>query len=284
MESLPRSTNPGAVHLSENQATTRQSPVSSVTQSAAGSSVSLPDSEGLKAVPAMTGLSRPMPSNAAASEKSLWTILKEIVTFIFQPVAVIAALVFGAWAIKSYDVQVTANNLATQSLRYSATSNQYAVQALQDTNASNQNANQLAVLSGQLSLLAYCKLYGNSTNNQAICNAVVAAVPLANLASALSITPPDPSPTLPSSGDLSPSATASVPMSSSLPITSLTPSAGISMGAIFGIVAITGAITVALILGFVAYYTRVKRTTARLSLASARVADGGMSTWTSHEA
>ena len=112
------------------------------------------------------GLSSPKPSNAAAPEKSLWTMLKEVVTSIFQVVAVIAALVFGAWAIKSYDVQVTANDLATQSLRYSATSNQYAVQALQDTDASNQNANQLALLSGQLSLLAYCEAYGVSASTR----------------------------------------------------------------------------------------------------------------------
>ncbi|MCJ1390907.1 hypothetical protein MMC18_003768 [Xylographa bjoerkii] len=139
---------------------TRQGPLPAITQSEASSPGSSSNFEKTKAVPAASTLSSLSPSNAAVADSSLWTILKDVATFIFQIVAVIAALVFGAWAIKSYDVQLTANDLANQSLQYSAASNQYAVQALQGTNSSNQNANQLAILSGQLSLLAYCEEYG----------------------------------------------------------------------------------------------------------------------------
>ncbi|MCJ1435589.1 hypothetical protein MMC27_004963 [Xylographa pallens] len=295
MQTLPQSSNPGSVHVSENEATPGESHVASIRENAAMSPESSPNTEKIKAVPVRPGLTSPKPNNATAPEKSLWTILKDVVTFMFQFVAVIAALVFGAWAIKSYDVQLTANDLASQSLQYAATSNQYAVQAQQDTDSSNENANQLALLSAQLSLLTYCEAYGDSTNNQAICDAVAAAVPLANLASALSIPLPLPSPTLPSSGNPSAIPTASEPLFSSQPTTSSppissptsTPVAGgdassppstdLSIGAIIGIVTGAVAITVALITAGIGYRTRRTRRFTRSSFASAHAADGDMS-------
>ena len=160
MEILPQSTNIGSIYVSEHQAYTRRKPLPPIKDHETVSPGSVPHFEDANAMSAASAQSSPKPSNAAAAEASLWTILKDVATFIFQIVAVIAALVFGAWAIKSYNVQLTANDLANQSLQYSATGNQYAIQALQDSESSNQNASQLAVLSGQLSLLAYCDQSG----------------------------------------------------------------------------------------------------------------------------
>ncbi|MCJ1280699.1 hypothetical protein MMC26_000016 [Xylographa opegraphella] len=230
----------------------------------------------------MMAMHAPTPSNVVASENSVWTLLKEVVTFVFQLVAVIAALVFGAWAIKSYDIQLTANDLASQSLQSSATG--------------NQDANQLAILSGQLSLLAYCEAYGNTTNNQATCEAIAAALPLVSLASALSISIPSPSPTVPSSAAPSASLTASAPVLSSLPTTSgsslasststplpggstsssSAPSTSLSIGAIVGIVAGTVLVVVTLITACLFLYRRPRRNTARAPLGFPHAADGGL--------
>ncbi|MCJ1293091.1 hypothetical protein MMC34_004644 [Xylographa carneopallida] len=231
----------------------------------------------------MTGLPTPKLNSTATPERSLWTILREVVTFTCQFVAVIAACVFGAWAIKSYDVQLRANDLASQSLQYSVTGNQYVMQALQTADASNRNSNQLAMLSGQLSLLAYCQAYGNSTNNQPICDAIAAALPPTNLASALSIPLPSPKPTLPSSGIPLATATASGPIisnalttsssssisSTAAPFTgssaSSASSGSLSLGAIIGNVAASAGVAVALIAACIQQWIQEERMVLRSS-------------------
>ncbi|MCJ1402523.1 hypothetical protein MMC11_005743 [Xylographa trunciseda] len=252
MEVLAQSTSPGSVHGSGSQAV---------------SLGSLPNPQKLEAVPATAGPSNPKPGNAAAREPSLWTVMKDVATFIFQMVAVIAALVFGVWAIKSYDAQLIANDVASQSLQYSTTS--------------NQDANQLAILSGQLSLLAYCEAYGGSTNNQAICDAILAAVPLPSLVSALSLTLPSSFPTsiplpitsipvgAPSTtsnaiaSTSTPQSIAPTPPASSAPpgagSASSASSADLGIGAIIGIVVATVCGTVALITACIWRYAVMKR-------------------------
>jgi len=75
-----------------------------------------------------------------------------VATFIFQLVALIVALVFGAWAIKSYDATLRANDLQASS---NAAADQQASAQLQV--ASTQH--EMAVASGQLAMAEYCQRY-----------------------------------------------------------------------------------------------------------------------------
>lgn len=71
--------------------------------------------------------------------------LRTVATFISKLVALIVALVFGAWAIKSYEATLRAIDLQTSS------------NAAADQQARNQL--QMAVASGQLALAEYCQRY-----------------------------------------------------------------------------------------------------------------------------
>lgn len=62
--------------------------------------------------------------------------LKDVATLIFQTITLIAALVFGAWAIKSYNTQLQANTLTSQA---------------------NANSDASSMLQSQYSLWLYCK-------------------------------------------------------------------------------------------------------------------------------
>ena len=50
---------------------------------------------------------------AAVTQKSIWPVTaQDVIAYIFQLVALAIALIFGAWAIKSYDAAEAANNLS----------------------------------------------------------------------------------------------------------------------------------------------------------------------------
>ncbi|MCJ1251943.1 hypothetical protein MMC30_009181 [Trapelia coarctata] len=114
------------------------------------------------------------PLNPASGKKALKTRLfgfesQTVATFIFQLVALIAALVFGAWAIKSYDATLRANDLQNSS--NSAADQQASVQQ------------KLAVASGRLAVANYCQQYGYPQST-ALCDGVIADLQLVDIASA----------------------------------------------------------------------------------------------------
>lgn len=90
-------------------------------------------------------------NNTIPTQKNLRTTrlggfdLHAVATFVFQLVALIVALVFGAWAIKSYDATLQANDLQISS------------NSVADQQASVQH--QIAVASGRLAMADYCQRY-----------------------------------------------------------------------------------------------------------------------------
>ena len=71
----------------------------------------------------------------------------------FQILSCVGGFVFGVWAIKSYQVAVTANEIASQAQAYNVIVNQ---QNQINNNAANQAANEQAALSNRLMLLSIC--------------------------------------------------------------------------------------------------------------------------------
>lgn len=109
-------------------------------------------------------------NKVGARDGSLAYTLQDATTFIFQLVALIVALVFGAWAIKSYNAAMEANDLSSRSYQAALKGNDLSDRSLQMALSSNHAAdyqaslqsqqtslqNQVVLAQGQLAMLQYC--------------------------------------------------------------------------------------------------------------------------------
>jgi len=102
-------------------------------------------------------------NNAGIKDNHLVFTLQDVAGFVFQLVALVVALVFGAWAIKSYDAALQGNDLAQQSYQAALKGNEMAdsSQRAADQQASLQSQkvalqNQVILAQGQLAMLQYC--------------------------------------------------------------------------------------------------------------------------------
>ncbi|KAL9104153.1 MAG: hypothetical protein Q9187_008933, partial [Circinaria calcarea] len=123
-----------------------------------------------------------------AAGKVLGLTPHTIATSVYHLLALIIGLIFGAWAIKSYNATLIANDLQRQSLvaanNASQAANALANQSIQIALASNEQA----LLSSQIAFLQICYagsdiLKGSDSN---ACEAVLATFPFVSLAQALS--------------------------------------------------------------------------------------------------
>ena len=92
-------------------------------------------------------------SPLAHSGPSTHITLHDALFYTFQLIALIIALVFGAWAIKSYNAALAANDLASAS-------NQLSTASYNASNNANAEAGKQALVANQLSLVSLC-LTGN---------------------------------------------------------------------------------------------------------------------------
>lgn len=110
------------------------------------------------------------PNKVGARDGLLAYTLQDATTFIFQLVALIVALVFGAWAIKSYNAAMEANDLSSRSYQAALKGNDLNDRSLRMALSSNQAANyqasqqsqqtslqnRVVLAQGQLAMLQYC--------------------------------------------------------------------------------------------------------------------------------
>jgi hypothetical protein len=68
------------------------------------------------------------PQASSHAQGGIWVFtFNEIANGIMQLISVIAALIFGVWAIKSFDAALDANSLATNALQQTLIANQLAL-------------------------------------------------------------------------------------------------------------------------------------------------------------
>ena len=100
------------------------------------------------------------PSVGVYANKALGLTPLAIATGVYQLLALIIGLIFGAWAIKSYNATLVANDLQHESLIVANNASQAANDLASQSNQIALAANEQALLSNQIAFLQIC--YGSN--------------------------------------------------------------------------------------------------------------------------